>query len=197
MTDSEIQNLTDKRHNEAFQIIIALGIVEILESAGCRVNLIGSLKMGLLARHRDIDFHVYSSGITTTSSFAMMAALAENPAITEIKCINGLHTDEHCISWHLAYLTDNKETWHIDIIHIEEKSPYDGFFENMAARIAETMTPNQRATILRLKWETPENEQIHGVEYYEAVISGGITTLPELRKWIQAHRKREPYYWIP
>ncbi|MDE5749652.1 MAG: phosphoglycerate mutase family protein, partial [Duncaniella sp.] len=166
------------------------------ERAGCRVNLVGSLRMGLLVRHLDIDLHVYSRGITDAKSFAVAAEIAANPNITEIKCINGLHTDEHCIAWHFFYRHRGR-IWQIDVIHIEEGSEYDGYFERMADRIVEVMTPEQRDTILRLKAETPDGEDIHGVEYYEAVIADGITTLPAMRDWVSHHRQGEARYWIP
>lgn len=181
----------------AFNVLEESGITRIWETAGCRVNLVGSLKMGLLASHRDIDLHVYSSGITTDSSFAIVAKIAENPNITEIRCINGLHTDEHCIAWHILYKSDSGEIWQFDIIHIEMGTEYDGYFENMADRIVEIMTPEQRETILRLKFETPGGKDYHGVEYYEAVIKDGIRTLEDFESWVIDHRKKPPYYWIP
>ena len=67
----------------------------------------------------------------------------------------------------------------------------------MADRIQEIMTEEQRNTILRLKYETPEDEKIRGVEYYEAVIADGVDTLEQLRIWLIAHRKKPNYYWIP
>lgn len=173
------------------------GIVGILEDAGLRVNLIGSLKMGLLAAHRDIDMHVYSEKVTTDFSFSVMAKVARNERVTEIKCINGLHTDEHCIAWHVFYKAADGEIWQLDIIHIESGSHYDGYFERMASRICEVMTDEQRDTILRLKFETSETRDYHGVEYYEAVIADGVRSVDELDRWVRKHRKKEQYYWIP
>ncbi len=51
--------------------------------------------------------------------------------------------------------------------------------------------------ILRLKFETPEVKDYHGVEYYEAVIADGITDMSGFEEWVSAHRKKAPYYWIP
>lgn len=116
----EINDLALANQKKAHEVLDESGIAEIWEKAGCRVNLIGSLRMGLLAAHRDIDLHVYSSGITAESSFAIAARIAENPKVTEIRCINGLHTDEHCIAWHVFYKAEDGEIWQFDIIHIEE-----------------------------------------------------------------------------
>lgn len=182
---------------KARKVLADSGIVEIWRAAGCRVNLVGSLRMGLLASHRDIDLHVYSKGITTESSFAIVAKISAIPAVTEIKCINGLATDERCIAWHVAYRAEDGEIWQFDIIHIEEGTRYDGYFERMADRICEVMTEEQRHTVLRLKFETPPGCDFHGVDYYEAVISAGVTTLEELGTWVATRRQSPPHYWIP
>ena len=197
MTNLEIQQLAEINAWRAQEVMRQSGIAEIWRASGCRVNLIGSLKMGLLMTHRDIDLHVYSKGITEASSFAIAAKMAADPRITEIKCINGLHTDEHCVAWHATFRADDGDLWQFDIIHIEEGSKYDGFFERMAERIMAAMTPQQRETILRLKYETPIGCDYHGVEYYEAVIADGVSTLEDLHAWITTHRQQPPYYWMP
>jgi len=196
-TQREINELALANQIKARNVLAQSGIAEIWKAAGCRVNLVGSLRMRLLAAHRDIDLHVYSAGITTQGSFAIMAEIAKNPRVSEIKCINGLHTDEHCLAWHILYKAEDGEVWQFDIIHIEEGTEYDGYFEHMADRIGEVMTTQQRDTILRLKFDTPAHKDYHGVEYYEAVIADGISSMPEFNEWIIAHRKKPPYYWIP
>ncbi|MBD5366155.1 MAG: phosphoglycerate mutase family protein [Bacteroides sp.] len=172
-------------------------VVDVWRTAGCRVNLVGSLRMGLLASHRDIDLHVYSQGVTTEGSFGIMSEIAKNRNVAEIKCINGLHTEERCIAWHVSYRAADGAMWQIDIIHIEEGSEYDGFFERMADRIEAVMTPEQRELILSLKFETQAECGFHGVEYYEAVIADGVKSVAELKDWVAAHRQRPQYYWIP
>ena len=67
----------------------------------------------------------------------------------------------------------------------------------MGDPMPEFMRLEQRDTILRLKFETPAGADWHGVEYYEAVIADGIADLSGLTQWIEAHRKKPPYYWIP
>lgn len=196
MGQEEVLELAYANQRQAQIVLNESGIVEILESNGCRVNLIGSLRMGLLASHRDIDLHFYSENITEESSFAIVAQIAKIPGITEIKCINGLHTEENCIAWHIFYTYEN-EIWQIDLIHIEEGTEYDGYFERMADRIVEVMTPIQKEIILRLKFETPADRNYHGVEYYEAVISDGIEDMTEFEKWVIEHRKKPMYFWIP
>lgn len=188
---------SEKAAKRAHEVLEASGVKSIWENAGADVRLVGSLRMGLIAKHRDIDLHVYSSGITEESSFAIASQMAKIPNIVEIKCINGLHTDEQCIAWHLQYKVNDKEIWQIDIIHIEKGTRYDGYFEEMADRIVSKLTPELKETILSLKYNTPDNEIIHGVEYYEAVIANGITGLQELKEWIKERRRKPFYYWMP
>lgn len=197
MNQNRINDLALANQKSAREVLEYSGIAEIWKDAGCRVSLVGSLRMGLLASHRDIDLHVYSSGITPESSFAIASKIVKNPKVTEMKCINGLQTDEHCIAWHVSFKADDGSIWQFDIIHIEEGTEYDGYFERMADRIVEVMTPEQRGLILRLKFETPEGKDYHGVEYYEAVIADRVTSMSEFENWVTAHRKRNPYYWIP
>lgn len=197
MESEKIIDMAVTNQENAIRVLTQSGIKDIWENAGCKVNIVGSLRMGLLAKHKDIDLHVYSSNITEESSFAIAAKMSALPGVTEITSINGLHTEEHCMAWHIKYQIADNEIWKFDIIHIESESKYDGYFEHMAQRISEIMTPDQRETILRLKFETPENETIHGVEYYEAVIADGITELDDLRKWVISHRSKPQYYWIP
>ncbi|MDE5786129.1 MAG: phosphoglycerate mutase family protein [Duncaniella sp.] len=193
----EINERAIASQREARRVLARSGIAELWQEAGCRVNLVGSLRMGLLAAHRDIDLHVYSSGITEQSSFAIAARMSALPEVTEITSVNGLHTSEHCMAWHVKYRASSGEIWQFDIIHIEAGTEYDGYFERMADRIVTVMTSAQRDTILRLKFSTPPDETIHGVEYYEAVIADGVTTLADLRRWVTVHRAKPPYYWIP
>ncbi|MDE5773780.1 MAG: phosphoglycerate mutase family protein [Muribaculaceae bacterium] len=196
MNQEELLNRAIANQEKAKRVLMSSGITDVWEQHGCRVNLIGSLRMGLLASHRDIDLHVYSKSITEENSFAIMAQIAKLANVAEIKCINGLHTDEHCMAWHIFYEYED-DIWQIDVIHIEEGTMYDGFFERMSDRIVEVMTPIQRETILRLKFETPIDKDFHGVEYYEAVIADGVANMDEFEEWVIEHRKKPMYYWIP
>lgn len=195
MKEYEVIALENQRRAKA--VLAELKLIEYFKDNGCRVNLIGSLKMGLLVKHLDIDIHIYSRNITEERSFEIISRLSKNPRIKGIRCINGLFTDEHCMAWHLQYEDKSRRLWQIDIIHIEEGSHYDGFFERMAERICKRLSTGQRDAILRLKYETPEGEEIHGVEYYQAVMEYGVRTMDELRRWVAEHRNPEGIYWIP
>lgn len=187
MTDSEILDLSGSNQQRAWNIIRRLDIMKIWADAGAEAHVVGSLAMGLMMTHRDIDIHVYSSPLTVEGSFAAMAKLAVNAAIKKIECRNLLDTDEACIEWHAWYDDGDGEPWQIDIIHILKGSRYDGFFERMAERIKAALTDETRLAILRLKAETPEDVHIMGVEYYQAVLRGGVRTLADFIRWRQEH----------
>ena len=192
-----IENLALRNLRRAKEIIADTGIEAIWRSVGVEPRLVGSVKTGLLVKHLDIDFHVYSNPVVIADSFAAMAKLAEHPAIRRVECINSLDTDEHCIEWHAYYLDREGDEWQIDMIHILGGSRYDGFFERMAERITQVLTPETRGTILRLKHETPDDEKIMGVEYYQAVLRDGVRTYTDFMNWRKRHPVTGVVEWIP
>ena len=171
-------NISAQNMEQARQIIRDTRIIPIWESVGAEINLVGSLKMGLI-------------------SFAAIAKLADHPAIKQIEYINSINTDEHCIEWHASYLAPDNTSWQIDMIHILKGSRYDGYFERVAERIAAVLTPETRNTILQLKYETPDTEKIMGIEYYQAVIQDGIRTYADFIKWRENHPTNRIIEWIP
>lgn len=67
----------------------------------------------------------------------------------------------------------------------------------MADRIAEVMTPEQRETILRLKYAASDDEPIAGIEFYRAVIEGGVRDMEGLRRWRAEHPADGVTEWMP
>lgn len=192
-----IIEIAQRNQQKAREIIKATNIISIWEGVGAKINLVGSLPTGLLMKHKDIDFHIYSSPLLLTDSFRAMAALAENSSIKKIECTNLLHTVEACVEWHAWYQDEDNELWQMDMIHIQGGSRYDGYFEKVAERISQVMTDEMREAILRLKYETPEEEKIIGVEYYRAVIEGGVRSYAELEEWRSRHPVTGVVEWMP
>ena len=181
----------------AHQIIAALGLQRLWQSIGAEVRQVGSLRMGLLAKHRDLDFHIYSDRIDIRSDFEVMGRLASCPGIERIAFGNSLDTDEACVEWHAWYRDEDNELWQIDLIHILRGSRYDGYFEQVADRIAAALTDERREAILRLKFETPDELKIMGIEYYQAVIRDGIRTWEEFEAWRAVHPAEGIVEWLP
>ena len=192
-----ILDIARLNQQKAWKIVENSGIIQAWESIGAEVNLVGSLRTGLLMKHRDIDFHIYSSSLSLPGSFQAMAKLAENPFIRKIECVNLLHTIEECVEWHAWYQEPDDELWQIDMIHIRKGSRYDGYFEKMAERITAVLTDETRQAILKLKYETPDTVKIMGVEYYQAVIQDGVRTYAELEDWKKQHPVTGVIEWIP
>lgn len=182
---------------KAHLIIEQTDIRGIWQSVGAEVRQVGSVAMGLMMKHRDIDFHIYSEPLTAEDSFRAMSRLSENPAIERVECRNLLATEEECIEWHAWYRDEDCELWQIDMIHIRKGSRYDGYFERMAERVSAVMTEPQRRTILRLKYETPEDEKIMGIEYYQAVIRDGVGSFAEFAEWRRQNPAVGIVEWIP
>ena len=192
-----ILELAKRNQQKAWEIIEDSRIVRIWEGIGAKVNLVGSLRTGLLMKHRDIDFHIYTSPLDLSASFRAMAELAENTSVKKIEYTNLLHTEEACIEWHAWYQDMEGELWQMDMIHIQEGSRYDGYFERVAERISAVLTDEMRLAILKLKYETPDTEKIMGVEYYQAVIQDGVRSYPEFEEWRRLHPAVGVVEWVP
>ena len=192
-----ILDIARLNQQKAWKIVENSGVIQAWESIGAEVNLVGSLRTGLLMKHRDIDFHIYSSSLSLSGSFQAMAKLAENPFIRKIECVNLLYTIEECVEWHAWYQEPDDELWQIDMIHIRKGSRYDGYFEKVAERIGLLLTDETRLAILQLKDETPETEKIIGVEYYQAVIRDGIRNYADFQEWRKQHPVTGVVEWMP
>ena len=192
-----ILELAKRNQQKAWEIIEDTRIVRIWEGIGAKVNLVGSLRTRLLMKHRDIDFHIYTSPLDLSVSFRAMAELAENTSVKKIEYTNLLHTAEACIEWHAWYKDMEGELWQMDMIHIQEGSRYDGYFERVAERISAVLTDEMRLAILKLKYETPDTEKIMGVEYYQAVIQDGVRSYPEFEEWRRLHPAVGVVEWVP
>ena len=193
----DILELAKRNQQKAWEIIEDTRIVRIWEGIGAKVNLVGSLRTGLLVKHRDIDFHIYTSPLDLSASFRAIAELAENTSVKKIEYTNLLHTAEACIEWHAWYKNMEGELWQMDMIHIQEGSRYDGYFERVAERISAVLTDEMRLAILKLKYETPDTEKIMGVEYYQAVIQDGVRSYPEFEEWRRLHPAVGVVEWVP
>lgn len=193
----DILDIAHQNQQKAWKVVEATRIVQIWENVGAKVNLVGSLRTGLLMKHHDIDFHIYTPEICLSDSFRAMAEFAANTSIKKIECANLLHTVEACIEWHAWYEDEEGELWQIDMIHIQEGSRYDGYFENVADRILAVLTDETRYAILKLKYETPEAEKIIGIEYYQAVLQGRVRTYAEFEEWRKLHPVIGIVEWLP
>ncbi len=189
--------LSARMEKRAREIVDETAVVDIWRSVGAEVSLVGSLKMGLMMKHRDIDFHIYSSPLDVSVSFAAMAKLATNPRVERIEYVNLIRTGEACIEWHAWYRDRDDEIWQLDMIHILKGSLYDGYMERVSDRILQVMTPKIKRTILQLKYDTPDEEKIAGIEYYQAVIQGGVIDYDEFVRWRKTHPLDGVLQWMP
>lgn len=188
-----MKNTTDyaaaaqKNETNAHAVIRKSGIIPAWKNIGAEINLVGSLKIGTLGKHPDIDFHTYTPELDIRQSFAVMAQIAQNLQARRIEFVNLADTEECCFEWHIWFDDNNGTLWQIDIIQIKRGTKYDGYFEKQAEEIKAAMSEEMRQTIIRLKFETPDNFKIAGIEYYKAVIQDGITNFDDFLKWRKSH----------
>lgn len=186
MTENYLEK-SQENQKRAWEVVRKSRLVPLWEGIGAKVNLVGSLKIGVLGKHLDIDFHIYTPELKLGQSFDIMAQIAENLGAKSCQFINSAATEEECFEWHLTCADSDNQLWQIDIIQIKQGSKYDGWFENLAEKIKAVMTEEQKQTILKLKFETPENIKISGMEYYKAVIQDNVTDMDELLEWREKH----------
>lgn len=190
----EIAQINQQR---AHEIIQELNLIPLWASINVEAHLVGSLRMGLLMKHLDIDLHLYSDPVSLADDFRIIARLAQNHRIKQIEYANLLDTEEACLEWHLHYEDPLNQMWQIDMIHILKGSRYDGYFEQMADRIVTALIDETRHTILQLKYETPESEKIMGIEYYQAVLRDGVKNYAEFETWRRQHPVTGIVTWMP
>ena len=193
----DILTLAAENQQTAWQILKETGIVQTWEKAGATVNLVGSLKSGLLMKNRDIDMHIYTDKLSVSESFSIIQELAERLSLKEIHYKNLIDTEEECIEWHVLYEHNNRDTWKFDMIHIRKGSRYDGTVERVTDAITERLTPEIRKTILQLKQEIPEGIVIPGIEIYHAVFEGDVSSYEELEQWRKNHPLINSLDWLP
>ncbi|ASQ91107.1 hypothetical protein CHL67_09440 [Prosthecochloris sp. GSB1] len=193
----DIVTIADKRQKEAWSVIEETDIIKHWHAVGATVNLVGSLKTGLLINNRDIDFHIYTNPFKLADSFSAIAMLAENGRIKSINYLNLLEAEDKCIEWHAIYEDQNGNSWQIDMIHLLNDSPYAGFFENVAERISRVLTPETREAILKIKNEIPNSRKAASIQIYQAVIEHGVRCTEDFRRWEEQNPDEGISKWIP
>ena len=196
-TTEEILKLAQKNQQQARQVIEETGVVGCWQSINARINLIGSLKTGLLMKHRDIDFHMSTPKLDIAESFRAVALLAGHTGVIAVEYANLSDEEDACLEWHAKYRDKNGDCWQIDMIHMADGSRWDGYFEKIAERIGAVMSPKQKETILRLKFATPDDVKIAGIEYYMAVLRDRIEDYEQFLQWRQTHQQTGIVDWIP
>ena len=196
MKTDDFESIAAKNFEKALQVIEKSGVRQAWEAIGATVNQVGSMAMGLLMKHRDIDFHIYTDNLDFAESFGVIQEICANPAVTRMEYRNLADTEEACLEFHVWFMLDDEE-WQIDMIQILKGSQFDGYFERVAQRIKEVLTPETRRTILELKYLTPDHEHIMGIEYYQAVIADNVKTYPEFIQWRSKHPVTGIVTWCP
>lgn len=193
----DILELASRNQQAAWEILERTGLIAAWESIGATVNLVGSLKTGLLMKSRDIDLHIYTDRLDVAESFSVMQKLATALPLKEVMYGNLADTEEECLEWHAKYEDAQTGLWKFDMIHIRRGSKYDGTVEKVTDAIISHLTPEIRQAILRIKYDVPEGVQIPGIEIYHAVFTGGIRSYTELESWRRSNPLTDSLSWMP
>ena len=193
----DIFQLAKQRQHEAWTVIEDTDVMNIWSSMGATINLVGSLKTGLLINNRDIDFHIYTDPFNLADSFSAMSKLAENKGIKKISYTNLLDADDKCIEWHALYDDQGGNTWQIDMIHILNGSPFVGYFENVAERISAVLTHELQEAILKIKNAIPMDQKVMSIQIYQAVIADGVRSIEEFCRWKEQNTTDGIIQWMP
>jgi len=192
----DIIKLAEYNRQAAWEILDDTRVIQAWESIGAMVNVVGSLKSGLLMKSRDIDLHVYTDRLDIAESFSVMRQLAERLPFKEIQYKNLIDTEEECIEWHALYENTDKNIWKFDIIHIRKGSKYDGVVEKVTDTIIKMLTPEIREAILRIKYEIPYDMMIPGIEIYRAVFQGNVRSYNEFEQWCKINPPEKNQGWV-
>lgn len=65
----EIFEMATQIQEKVWSVIEDTGVIKHWTSIGATINLVGSLKTGLLINNRDIDFHIYTNPFSLAESF--------------------------------------------------------------------------------------------------------------------------------
>ena len=197
MDSESLLALAAENQRRARAVLAELQAEAAWRSAGATPHLVGSLRTGLLMTHRDIDLHIYSPVLSPEGSFAAMARIARNPRIRRIEYANLLDAEDRCIEWHAQYADTEGDLWQIDMIHMSVGSPWEGYFERVADRISAVLTDETRRAVLQIKYDTPDEVKIMGIEYYRAVLGDGVRTYAEFEAWRAANPVEGILEWMP
>jgi hypothetical protein len=193
----DVRKIADQQQARAWEVVREARIVEAWQSIGAQINLVGSLRTGLLIRHLDIDFHTYLEPVDPATSFRAIATVARNPRVRRITYANLLDVEDKCLEWHAWYEDPHGDTWQIDMIHIAKASCYAGYFERVADRINAVIDEGQRDAVLSIKYAVPEGRQVMGVKIYMAVIRDGVRGYEQFVRWEKEHPEQGIITWMP
>lgn len=192
-----ILQIAKQMQDEAWAVIHEIDVINHWSSIGATVNLVGSLKTGLLIHNYDIDFHIYTNPFKLADSFLAMSMLAENKRIKTVNYSNLIEEEDRCVEWHAFYEDRRGKNWQIDMIHILNDSPYVGYFENVAERISNVLTQETREAILKIKYELPNDKKVTSIKIYQAVIEGGVRDMEAFWRWEEENQNTGIITWMP
>jgi hypothetical protein len=196
----DLFGISEERRQAALRVISASGVVEAWESVGATVNLVGSVRSGLIMNNLDVDFHVYTGEPMLEKS---RTAITRLKGVRDVQFRDLLDTVEECLEWHALFDDAAGAVWQLDMIHIRPGSAFDGVIELTTDAVIARLAPDKsgarraREAILRIKHDAPDGVTTPGIKVYYTVLELGLGTYEEFAAWKRANPSIDLLGWIP
>ena len=194
-SDSDLVERQNALQREARQVLSELGLIERLEGAG-RVVVVGSAALGLMV-WRDIDIEIYCPEPSSALTFETMRGLVEVPGVYRMR-FHDYHGPRSIADvpdgyyWGVHYQPEGRQEWKLDCWFVREGTTHR-MGGDLLATLPAKLTPETRATILRLKtlwFEHPSYRQtVYSIDIYDAVLEHGITAPEQLERYLRERGK--------
>lgn len=192
---------SERLAGQAENIMTVLRVRELWGRLG-RVVLVGSARYGLL-NTPNIDFEIYVEQPDAAAGAAIMAEIAAAPGVTGLVHHDFMGTSDPGLYWRLDYLAEDGECWDFDIWLVPFSHPFAGLAEAFAQAMEQTLTPETRLTILRLKAELAaraaksKTSRPRGIDICKAVLHGGVRDAEDFDAWRRLNQPPEMETWRP
>lgn len=193
----ELDAISERTMERARRVLRESDVLAHWAAVGGRVELVGSMRSGLMLHHLDIDVHVYTRDCTIAESFGAVARMARDPRIQRVEYVNLLEAEDHCLEWHAWYRDTDGALWQLDMIHMAESSPFVGYFERVADAIRNALTPETRRAILEIRHAFRDEAAVKGIQVYQAVLRDGVRGPDEFQRWQNEHAAQGIVDWMP
>lgn len=177
---SELLRRQAQRQQVAVEILSHLGLLERWARVG-DAKLVGAAAYGLMVAP-DIDLEIYCDAPAVDPGFAVVGELARQPGVWKVRFSNELDGADRGLYWQLRYRWDDAEVWKVDMWLLGHDHPGPRSVD-LVEPMKSALTNETRRAIIAIKEALFGEPDIHSIEIYEAVLDGGVRSVPAFRAW--------------